>query len=63
MNAVLGLIKQVKDEDDKINRVLKDIQSDKAVIKPVNAVDIAGILSETTQIAESEIVKTDNKQI
>lgn len=36
MNAVLGLIKPIKDEDNKISRVLKDIQADRAVIKPAS---------------------------
>lgn len=40
MNAVLGLIKPIADEENKIFRVLKDIQPDKAVIKPEEAIDI-----------------------
>jgi len=59
MNAVLGLIKQIKDEDNKISRVLKDIQADKAVIKRSDVVDMAGILSDATKVAESELVKTE----
>lgn len=34
MKAVLGLIKPIQDEDIKIARVLKDIQEDKAIIRP-----------------------------
>jgi hypothetical protein len=39
--------------------VLKDIQADKAVIKRSDVVDMAGILSDATKVAESELVKTD----
>lgn len=60
MNAILGLIKPIADEENKINRVLRDIQSDVAVVKP-EGFDLNTLLSADAKAAEAELSKNDNK--
>lgn len=63
MAAVLGLLKPINDEENKIFRVLKDIQQDKAVNKHSDAIDVQDLLSERAIEAERELDKNDSKAL